>query len=597
MTIHIQEIPLSKLVASTANVRRTGTTVRLGELAASIQAHGLLQNLTVKPADKGRFEVIAGGRRLGALKLLAKQKVWAKDAPIPCHVIEEGENVTELSLAENVGQEPMHPADQYEAFAALAADGMVTDDIAARFGVSPQIVTQRLKLSAVSPKLIALYRDGQMNLEQLSAFCITDDHERQEEVWEGFGYSPDRADILAALGEGQIIADEKLAKFIGEEAYVGAGGAIARDLFDEGNGGIYTDTALVMRLVNEKLEAEAVLVRAEGWKWVEVALQVDYSMTSHMRRVYPTPQELNADDTAKLEQLEAEYEALCEDEEAEPAQLGELDAKIDALRCESFTADDLAIAGAFVAIDRSGDLQVERGLVRPEDAPKRERSAGETTQPKAKREDGLSDALLSDLTAHRTAAIQNELAAHPELALTVTVYTLAANVFLRWHRSSCLGLDVTTRALDRYADGMPDSRAGQAIAARDNMWSAKLPGEADALWSTIRAMTIPEQLELLACCVARGVNLVEAKFDGVGEEQKAFGRTLMEALGVKMRDYWQPSAANYLSRVSRAHILAAVREAVSPDAANDISKLGKSDMVKRAEKLLEGTGWLPEVLR
>src|SRR6185437_2441118 len=116
---------------------------RIEELAASIAAHGLLQNLTVRPTDKDKYEVVAGERRLTALKLLAKRKQMAKDALVACNVM-EGENITEISLAENVGQEPMHPADQYEAFAELHRQEMSIEDIAARFGVSPNIVTQRL---------------------------------------------------------------------------------------------------------------------------------------------------------------------------------------------------------------------------------------------------------------------------------------------------------------------------------------------------------------------------------------------------------------------------------------------------------------------
>ena len=93
-------------------------------------------------------------------------------------------SATEISLAENAIRTDMHPADQYEAFAKLHdEEGKSAEDIAARFGVTAAVVRQRLKLGAVSPKLRALYRKGEMNLDQLSAFAITEDHERQERVW------------------------------------------------------------------------------------------------------------------------------------------------------------------------------------------------------------------------------------------------------------------------------------------------------------------------------------------------------------------------------------------------------------------------------
>ena len=60
-------IPLNKLVPSKANVRRTGAKDGLAELAASIAAHGLRQNLNVRPVESSdTFEVVAGARRLAA---------------------------------------------------------------------------------------------------------------------------------------------------------------------------------------------------------------------------------------------------------------------------------------------------------------------------------------------------------------------------------------------------------------------------------------------------------------------------------------------------------------------------------------------------
>jgi ParB family transcriptional regulator, chromosome partitioning protein len=178
----IQYLPLSKLVPCPANVRKTDRMNGIDQLAASIAAHGLLQNLQVKPNTKGQFEVVAGGRRLAALALMAKQKKIASDFLVPCNALDE-ENPAEISLAENEIRQAMHPADQSDAFKALAEQGMSDEDIAARFGVSVAVVRQRLKLARVSPKLIALYRKGDMTLDCLIAFAISDDHKQQEKIW------------------------------------------------------------------------------------------------------------------------------------------------------------------------------------------------------------------------------------------------------------------------------------------------------------------------------------------------------------------------------------------------------------------------------
>jgi Predicted transcriptional regulators len=128
MTIHL--IPLDHLLRSKRNARKTKTG-GVDDLAASILAHGLLQHLLVLPIDPlpddgdvttGRFEVIAGGRRLAALKKLAREKKIPRDHPVPCEIL-NGCDPIEISLAENVLRQSMHPADEFEAFQALKDAG------------------------------------------------------------------------------------------------------------------------------------------------------------------------------------------------------------------------------------------------------------------------------------------------------------------------------------------------------------------------------------------------------------------------------------------------------------------------------------------
>jgi len=181
------DIALDRLVASDANVRRIKAGISVEELAEDIARRGLLQSLSVRPVlngdgeETGKIAVSAGGRRLAALKLLVKQKRLAKNAPVPCIVKTEGIE-EEDSLAENTMREALHPLDQFRAFKHLQDAGLSIDEIAARFFVGAQVVRQRLKLAAASPKLLDLYVAEELTLEQLMAFCVIDDHARQEEV-------------------------------------------------------------------------------------------------------------------------------------------------------------------------------------------------------------------------------------------------------------------------------------------------------------------------------------------------------------------------------------------------------------------------------
>jgi ParB family chromosome partitioning protein len=176
-------ISFNKLFAWDGNVRKTGSRKGIADLAASIAAHGLLQSLVVRKDKRGKYAVIAGRRRLLALKALVDARTLQPNVPIPCIVIGHEADATEIGLAENVKREAMHPADEFEAFRDLTLGGMPAADVAARFGVSETVVRQRLRLADVSPRLIAAYRKGEMTLQHVMAFTVSDDHAAQERVW------------------------------------------------------------------------------------------------------------------------------------------------------------------------------------------------------------------------------------------------------------------------------------------------------------------------------------------------------------------------------------------------------------------------------
>ena len=185
-----RDIPFSKLVPSAANDRKVKAGVSIEELAEDIGRRGLIQSLHVRPVldgaggETGLFEVTAGGRRLQALQRLVKAKGLAKTQGVPCVVqSDHGTAAEEDSLAENVQRAPLHPLDQFRAFRTLREErGMSDEAIAAAFFVSVQVVRQRLKLTTVSEKLLDLYAEDAISLEQLIAFTITADHARQEQV-------------------------------------------------------------------------------------------------------------------------------------------------------------------------------------------------------------------------------------------------------------------------------------------------------------------------------------------------------------------------------------------------------------------------------
>lgn len=375
-------IPLNKLKKSPRNARKTPHgEAAIEAYAASIAAKGILQNLVVEPeldadsAQTGFYLVTIGeGRRLAQL-LRAKRKQIKKTEPIRC-VIDTANDPHEISLDENVTREAMHPADQFEAFRKLAEErGYGAEEIAARFGVTAHVVRQRLRLGAVSPRLMQVCRDGGLTLDQLMAFAIVVDHARQEQVFENLSYNRDPSQIRRELTRSHIAATDRRAVFVGAEAYTGAGGVILRDLFTEDRGGFYEDAALLDRLAIEKLESIGASIReTEGWKWT--GAHIDYPHAHGLHRNYPQPVELSAGDKAASEAAQAEYDALSEQyDSAEELpddvdeQFGKLEAEIERIDAKrhAYDPDDIARGGVFVVLSHDGEARIERGFVRPED--------------------------------------------------------------------------------------------------------------------------------------------------------------------------------------------------------------------------------------
>ena len=375
-------VPLSQLQPRRSK-RNARTTPRLSipELAASISRVGLLQNLIViLDADGEQYEVVAGDRRLTALKLLAKKKRIPADYEVPCLLVPDASART-VSLAENLLREQMHPADQFEAFAALVKEGRPIEDIAADFGVSPLVVQRRLKLANVSPRLLADYRAGGVTLEQLMALTITDDHAAQEAA---FYAAPEwqrgASALRERLTEREIDAcRHPLVRFVGLDAYEAAGGGIRRDLFAEGDAGVYlTDAALLDRLAQDKLAAIAEEVRTEGWAWVDAvpaATHADLQVfqrapkerrkpsAREVKRIAKLQAKVRKVETAMQDAIDAEDEDKADALHDEGCRLGEqLDELEDELLAYSPTVR--AAAGVVVTIDRQGEAVIHRGLRR-----------------------------------------------------------------------------------------------------------------------------------------------------------------------------------------------------------------------------------------
>jgi ParB family chromosome partitioning protein len=652
-----RDIPFNKLVLSQSNVRRLKADVSIEDLAEDIVRRGLLQSLNVRPvhdaegAETGQFEIPAGGRRYRALEHLVRQKRLSKTALIPCIVRDPGVEVSaeEDSLAENVQRVALHPLDQFRAFKALRDQGAGDEEIAARFFVAPAVVKQRLRLAAVSEKLLDVYAEDGMTLEQLMAFTVTSDHARQEQVWEALqqSYNKEPYLIRRQLTESAVRASERRARFVGLESYEAAGGVVLRDLFEEDNGGWLEDVALLDRLATEKLASEAQKIAEEGWKWIEVAVDFRYGHTSQLRQLAGVTLELTPEEqvtflalTAEYARLESEYEGADELPDEIDTRLGEIATALAAFenRPVRYEPAEIARAGAFVSIDADGQLAIDRGYVRSEDEPSMpigdQRPAEADTHEavgtapiasdvqrtvitiggEESDDDDSDDAikplperLMGELTAHRTLALRDAVADNPQTAMTVLLHKLCLDTFQHGAPGACLEASVRHVFFPVQAADLKDSPSARAVAQRHETWKAELPKDNDALWDWLAALDDTRRAALLAHCVSFGVNALFEKGDRYGgpgvsahgvQHRIAQADRLARAVDLDMVEAgWRPTVDNYLGRVTKPRILEAVREAKGEQAAQLIDHLKKAEMAKEAERLLDGTGWLPEPLR
>lgn len=643
-----RDIPFDKLVLSQSNVRRVKCGVSIGELADDIVRRTLLQSLNVRPmldADgqyTGKFEVPAGGRRFRALELLVKTKRMTKTQPVPC-VVREGGSAEEDSLAENVMREALHPLDQFRAFKALREQGTSEEEIAARFFVTPSIVKQRLRLASVSEALLEVYAEDGMTLDQLMAFSVSSDHARQEQVWADVcqTYSNQPYNIRRLLTDQAVPVSDRRAQFVGIAAYEEAGGTIMRDLFTVDQGGWMQDVALLDRLVSENLSEAAHEIAKEGWKWIEAAPDLPYGHEYGHRRITGTTQPLSEAEQAACETLMEEFDQLTEEydggddlPEEVDVRLGELEAAIDGYvhRPAIYDPQEMARAGVFISLAGNGVLRIDRGYVRAEDEPVVDAETGEvadeagaigprqpsvtiggqaTNAEPVEEEDDvirpLPERLVTELTAERTLALRNALAEAPEAAFIALLHTLCRSVFTPHATSGCVEISVRHAYLGNVAPNLGDTVWAQAIQQRHKAWGEVLPDDPGQLWDVLTAMEPDEQMRLLAHCTALSVNALY-------EPANRYNQGHVSAHGVSKRitsaDHiartidldmaragWQPTVANYLGRVTKPRILDAVREGRGEEMVGLIDHLKKGDMAKEAERLLDGSGWLPEPLR
>jgi ParB family chromosome partitioning protein len=596
-------LSLSALSLSDSNVRKVSPGY-IENLAASIAAEGVIQNLVVIATKKKKgslvsHAVVAGKRRYLALMHLLREGAITLDYEVPV-LLKERNNATVVSLVENFHRELMHPIDEFKAFNTLANEGLSITEISLRLGVSNASVRQRLALGGASPELLEECLTDRLSLEQLKVLCQLESHERQNELWfstpDGWQRNPQH---LRDLIRGEVIkVSNKLVTFVGLDSYQDSGGGVSFDLFTPDTESVITNPELLSSLAMTKLTT---LAEGLGWAWCEVVLDVDHERVREFKRTSPAAREMTEEEATtmdlwvvRLTELEDLLESGDSDNvEALQAEYNELDSVMDAFHAQLLEWGDIKkIGGVYTFVSPNGHANFYQGLLRKQDVAALESeddavsgSVSVTT------EKGMSGSLKEHLACVRASIIQAEIIKNPRIGVVLLCQNLVLTIFYRSFSSfNYLDISLTSQADALGKQGLEALPSSLTVAGMHDKWQARLPNEAELL-DFLLSLDALELDELMAFCSSYALKLHFASIDANSRYA-----AVVNLLGTDVSCYWQATAENFFNRLNKPLIFDALNCAgVDTDGLTD--KLKKSELAARAgDRIKQNPAWLPEIL-
>ncbi|MBH3293313.1 ParB/RepB/Spo0J family partition protein [Serratia marcescens] len=617
-----KNLMLKEITFTDQNARITSRTQEeIEEMAISIEATGLLQNLVVHRMADGRYGAAAGETRRLGMDLLMVQGRSAAGVPVtpefivPVLVVDE-QDAYAISVAENVRRTNLQPADQLENIRLLATKGTPPEQIGAILGFSTLHVKKCLKLTTVAPALLELLKTNQINFDQLAALGATDDHLRQIQAWDKGKYDDHfrtpKALRKIVLADEVSAADSQLVNFVGIDAYQAAGGEIREEMFVDDV--ILTDPLKLETLAIAKLQAVADdVAKNEGWAW-SVGRTREAKRYTDDEKTFEIPwvtTRLTSEQKAEMDQLLAEQELLddmldatgldADDEWEHAPRVEQIEARINeinaAAELNQWPPEVRAKAG-IIAYLKDGQIQIQRGLMKVEDIKQQEKANREeikkNTPPSEK---GLSQVLVASLSAERTLAVSAALAQNTNVAIALHTFTLARRVFDKGYfyvlhtsvesmRSGCLSQSEEA--------GSASGIANQKLNEMHESWLNQFPENWSDSFEWLLAWPQGDVLGLLAYCISHGLDGRDSYL-----KDKRVGTKLdsvEKALDFQIGEWWKPTSDNYFSRIGKDQIVDALNSAGESGKAKDAEGMKRKEAAEFAAAVLSETGWLPSCM-
>lgn len=607
----VQIFPYSRLTRTDLNTRIIPhTDQEVEEMADSIQAMGILQNLIGAELPDGTIGIVGGeGRRRGT-GILVQRGVLDADTPfIPVKVLPV-EMAVAASMIENGRRKSMHPAEQIIGFRTLEQEGKTASQIGALLGYHPRHVQRCLKLANLAPSLLDSLARDEMTLEQCEALTLADTHERQEQVWKeavALYRSPNAHTLRNMVTDDKMAISHPMFVFVGEDAYTGAGGHLTADLFSDKDS-TFADAALVKSLLAGRLTVLAARLKQEqGWGWAEFRMtELSHSGEDREQYRFAMPEAvLTEEEQKRVSELEAKMEATeTYDDEYEFQQ------QIDDIYCEATyreaTPEFRSAHGIWVSWDGS-NFQVQPGIRRLTDEDRaqeeQEREARQAqdnnvityTTPETPA-DAYPATLVKAMSAERTLAVQAELAGRPDVSVALLTWTLCLGLFERSYgqRSEPLKASVTSNQslLASLAPSGDEGKALLSLKAQRETFQSTLPENWHLDFTWLLSWSAEQVCALLGFCAAHGINGIQERLYNRTARSELDG--LEAALDFDLRKWWQPDATSYFGKLKITQIGSAYEAAGLTDRAREVVKLKRRDAALAAADELNAQGWLPD---
>ncbi|HGC2130494.1 TPA: ParB/RepB/Spo0J family partition protein [Escherichia coli] len=592
-------VPLDSLIKSPLNVRTVPYSAEsVSELADSIKGVGLLQNLVVHALPGDRYGVAAGGRRLAALNMLAERGIIPADWPVRVKIIPQ-ELATAASMTENGHRRDMHPAEQIAGFRAMAQEGKTPAQIGDLLGYSPRHVQRMLKLADLAPVILDALAEDRITTEHCQALALENDTARQVQVFDaacqsGWGGKPDVRVIRNLITESEVaVAGNSKFRFVGADAF--SPDELRTDLFSDDEGG-YVDRVALDAALLEKLQAVAEHLReAEGWEWCAGRMEPVGECREDAGTYCCLPETeavLTEAEEERLNELMTRYDAL--ENQCEESDL--LEAEMKLMRCMAKVrawTPEMRTGSGLVVSWRYGNVCVQRGVqLRSEDDAADDADRTEQVQEKASVEE-ISLPLLTKMSSERTLAVQAALMQQPDKSLALLAWTLCLNVFGSgaYSKPAQISLECEHYSLTSDAPSGKEGAAFMALMAEKARLAALLPEGWARDMTTFLSLSQEVLLSLLSFCTACSLNGVQTR--ECGHTSRSPLDSLETAIGFHMRDWWQPTKANFFGHLKKPQIIAALNDAGLSGAARDAEKMKKGDAAEHAEFHMKDNRWVP----